>query len=139
MPTREEAGIDPNAITAAEWDAAQRMADAVNLHVLADRAQREQRSTAPYVAIDLEDGSSDGVLYDSRAQATRAQRSDYRFYVKVGPATMSAKEAVVLLLYARRAHRAGVVFSEEEPIMPQRLELARPFIPRALRGVQSHG
>lgn len=138
MSTREQAGIDPSQITGEEWDAAQRMADAVNVHVAAGQAMREAGKVG-FVAIDLADGRSDGTLYDSRAEATRMQRSDYRFYVKVGAETMSPREAVTLLLYARRAHKAGVVFTEEEPVMPQRLELARPFIPRGLRGVGFRG
>lgn len=140
MPTREQAGIDHAAITGEEWDAAQRMAEAVNLHVVADRANREHRTTAAYIAIDLKDGRCpDGTLYDSRSEATRHQSSNERFYVKIGPETMQPREAVTLLLLARRAYRKGVVFSEEEQIMPQRLELAAPFMPRAVRGVSRRG
>lgn len=138
MSTREQAGIDTAAITQEEWDAAQRMADAVNLHVLAGREAREA-GYAPYVAVQLADGRSDGQLYPSRKEATRAQSSPDRFYVKVGVETMSAREAVTLLLYARRAFAAGIVFTEEETVMPQRLELAAPFIPRGLRGVGFRG
>ena len=130
-------GIDFSQVTAEEWDAARRMAEAVNLHVLAERAQRDQRSTPPFIAIDLEDGRCpDGTLYDSRADAVRHQRSPARFYVKIGPATMTDREALVCLMYARRAYKAGHVFAEEEPIMPHRLELAAPFIPRTLRGLK---
>lgn len=137
MPTREQAGLDMTAITDEEWSAAQRLADAVNLHVMADRAQRDQRTTPPYIAIDLKDGRCpDGTLYPSRAEATRHQKSPERFYVKIGPATMSPREALILLMYARRAFKAGVVFSEEEPVAPQRLELAAPFIPRTLSGMR---
>lgn len=129
-------GIDFTQVTQEEWDAARRMSEAVNLHVLADRETREQRSVPPFIAIDLEDGRCpDGTLYDSRADAARHQKSDNRFYVKIGPATMSDREALVCLMYARRAYKAGHVFAEEEPIMPQRLELAAPFIPRTLRGI----
>ncbi|WP_371591272.1 hypothetical protein [Streptomyces sp. NBC_00470] len=138
MPTREAAGIDPNEISGEEWDAAQRLADAVNLHVAAGCALREAGKVG-FVAIDLADGSSDGVLYESREDATRAQRSDYRFYVKVGANTMASREAALLLLYSRRAHKAGVVFTHEQPLMPHRLELAEAFIPRALRGAAYRG
>jgi hypothetical protein len=130
------AGIDFNEVTQEEWDAARRLRDAVNLHVAVARETREQRSTPPFVAIDLADGTSDGVLYDSRRDAVRHQKSDYRFYVKVGPKGMGEREALVVLMYARRAYKAGVVFAEEEPIMPHRLEVAAPFIPRTLRGLK---
>ncbi|MGW7281675.1 hypothetical protein ACWGIV_25930 [Streptomyces sp. NPDC054844] len=139
----QTAGIDFSQVTPEEWDSARRMSEAVTLHVLACRAQRDQRTVPPFIAIDLADGSCpDGVLYDSRRDAVRHQKSDYRFFVKIGPAPMGEREALVCLMYARRAHAAGHIFAEEEPIVPQRLELAAPFIPRALRGlkgVMRHG
>lgn len=134
------AGINFGEITQEEWDAARRMRDAVNLHVMADQADREHRTTPGFCAINLEDGRDPtGTLYNSRAEATRAQSSPYRFYVKIGPAPMSEREALVCLMYARRAYKAGHVFTEEEPIVPQRLELAAPFIPRTLRGLNFRG
>lgn len=135
-----EPGLDSSEITEEERSAAQRMAEAVNLHVMADRESREHRTVAPWCAIDLADGRCpDGTLYDSRADATRHQKSDYRFYVKVGPAPMSTREALVCLMYARRAYKAGHVFTEEEPLVPQRLELAAPFIPRTFRAITPSG
>lgn len=132
-----ETGLDMNAIRPEEWDAARRMAEAVNGFVLAENALRDigqERPSPPYIAIDLEDGRcADGTLYDSRADATRHQKSAYRFYVKIGPATMSDREALVVLMYARMAYkRAGVVFTEEEPVLPQRLELLQPYMPRTM-------
>lgn len=122
-----------------EYDAARRMADTVTGFVLAENALRDQgqhRPSPPYIAIDLADGSCpDNTLYDSREDATRHQKSNYRFYVKIGPGAMSEREALVVLMYARRAFAKGVVFTEEEPIVPQRLELATPFIPRTVRGL----
>lgn len=136
MPDNAAAGINFAEVTQEEWDAARRMRDAVNLHVEAVRATREQRRTPPYIAIDLADGSCpDGTLYDSRPDAVRHQKSNYRFYVKIGPKGMGEREALVVLMYARRAFKAGVVFAESEPILPHRLELAGPFIPRTLRGL----
>lgn len=130
------AGLDWDALTQEERDAGKRMADAVNMHVEVARATREQRTTAPFIAIDLADGRCpDGTLYDSRSDAVRHQSSDYRFYVKIPPTSMSEREALVCLMYARRAYATGHVFAEEEVVMPQRLELAAPFIPRTLRGV----
>lgn len=131
-------GLDWTKIRPDEWDAARRMADAVNGFVHAEEALRdrgEHRERPAYVAIDLADGSCpDNTLYDSRQEATRFQKSDYRFYVKIGPATMSEREALVVLMYARSAYKKGVVFTEEEPLVPQRLELLKPYIPRTLAG-----
>lgn len=133
------AGLDMGEVTEEEWSAAKRMKYAHDLHVMADRENRVHRTTAPFVAINLEDGSSDGVLYDSRSDAVRHQKSDNRFYVKLGLREMPLREALVCLMYARRAYRTGHVFAEEEVVMPQRLELAQPFIPRTLRGMNYRG
>lgn len=122
--------------TQEEWDAAQRMADAVNLHVAAHNAELGNGRDKPgYVAIRLEDGRSpDGILYDTRREAAQHQRDPWCFYVKVGRSSMPVKEAWVVLNYARQAKKSGVVFSEEEVILPQRLELVQSLIPRTFRG-----
>lgn len=127
----------PPGITAEEWTAAQRLADAVNLHVAAQNAELGNGRDRPgYVAIRLSDGRSpDGVLYDTRADATRHQSDPGCFYVRVGRSSMPVREALVVLQYGRMAYRRGVIFTEEEVVLPQRLELARPFIPRTFRGV----
>jgi hypothetical protein len=131
-----EPGLNLSEITQEEWDAARRLADAVNLHVEVVRETREQRTTAPFIAIDLADGRCpDGTLYDSRSDAVRHQSDPGRFYVKIGPRSMPVREALVILMYARRAYKTHHVFAEEEVVVPQRLELARPFIPRTLRGI----
>lgn len=117
-------------VTQDEIDAARRMADAVNLHVVVAR----QADRPGFVTINLEDGRSpDNVLYDTRRDAVRHNGSNpYRFYVKVGKQTMSAREALIVLQQARQAFRMGVVFSEEELITPQLPELLAPYIPRTL-------
>lgn len=107
------------------WDAARRMADAVNLHMLAMVA--ENRDRPGYVAIRLEDGRSpDGVLYDTRKDAARHQPDPKNFYVKVGKMSMGAKEAVTVLKFARMALQSGIVFAEEDPQVPQLSE----YMPR---------
>ena len=104
------------------WDAARRLADSVNLHTLAMLA--ENRDRPGFVAIRLEDGRSpDGVLYDSRRDAVRHQSDPKMFYVKVGKMSMSATEAVTVLKFARMALKAGIVFADEDPQVPQLSEL----------------
>lgn len=134
-------GIDFTQIRPEEYDSARRMRDAVNRFVDTVRADRAGRTKPPFIAIDLADGRCpDGTLYDSRVEAVAGQKGNkYRFFVKIGPEAMGEREALVCLIYARRAFKAGYVFAEEEPIMPQRLELAAPFIPRALRGLGGPG
>jgi hypothetical protein len=130
-------GLDHSTITQEEHDAARRMAEAVNLHVAAAKEMRAQEGKVGFVAIDLADGRCpDGTLYPSRLDAVKGQKGNkYRFYVKVGLKEMPEREALVCLMYARRAYAAGHVFAEEEPVVPQRLEVAAPFIPRTLRGL----
>lgn len=126
----------PAEATEEEWDSAKRMADAVNLHVTVLKQQLASGRTTPgYVAVRLSDGRSpDGVLHDSRKEAARLQADPWNFYVKVGRDFMTPKEAWILLNYSRAAKRRGVVFAEEEPILPHRLELAASLIPRTFRG-----
>jgi hypothetical protein len=122
--------------TKEEWDASCRMADAINLHVLAQNAQLGNGRDRPgYVAVRLEDGRSDGTLYDTRADATRHQSDPGTCYVKVGRQTMQPKEAWIVLQMNRQAYASGVVFTEEEVILPHRLELIAGNIPRTFRGV----
>jgi len=108
----------PDGVSMADWDAARRMMDAVNLHVMATLEQNRDRPG--YVAIRLEDGRSpDGVVYDSRKDAARHQPDPKNFYVKIGKMSMSATEAYTVLRFARMALKSGVVFAEEEPVLPQ--------------------
>lgn len=113
--------------TQEERDAVQRLCDAVNVHVLAQKSE----AFGKYVAIRLSDGRSpDGALYDTRADAVRHQPDPWCFYVKVAPGGIRPKEAWVVLGYARQAKKSGAVFQNEEPIVPQRLELGGSWLAR---------
>lgn len=116
--------------------AAQRLSEAVNLHVHAGIASG--RENAGFVAIRLSDGRSpDGVLYDQRKDVFRHHPHERAlFAVKVGAETMPLNEAKIVLQMARMAYRRGVVFSEEEVITPQLSELMTPFIPKTLHHVK---
>jgi hypothetical protein len=114
-------------------DAANRMRDAVNLHVTVSPLLGERR--AGYLAISLETGSAhENTLYDTRADAVRHTRNLSRgwFYVKVGADSMGEREAIIVLQQARQAFANGVVFAEEELVTPHLSELMAPFIPRTL-------
>lgn len=127
--------------TQEEKDSAQRLCDAVNVHVEAVGSE----AFGKYVAIRLEDGRSvDGALYDTRADAVRHTPHDpWCFYVKVHPGGIQPREAWVVLGYARQAKKNGVVFQSEEPIVPMMTELAGPWLARqtacAPGGVFSRG
>lgn len=113
--------------TQEEQDAVRRLCDAVNVHWEAIGSEARGK----YVAIRLSDGSSpDGSLYDSRADAARVQDDPWCFYVKVNPGGIRPKEAWVVLGYARQAKKNGVVFQNEEPITPHRLELGGSWLTR---------
>lgn len=115
-------------------DAAARMRDAVNLHVLAGTLGVRERHLT-WVAIRLEDGRSDGNLYESRQDAVNHTQNKTRgwAYLKVGADSMGEKESIMVLQMFRRAFSNGVIFAEEEVVVPQLPELMAPFIPRTLK------
>lgn len=121
-------------MTADEKSAVRRMMDAVNLHYQARIASANDGAPPQFVAIYLEDGSSDGVLYDSREDAAFKTRNYPRvcFYVKVGIETMSFREAAIVFMMNRQAYASGVRFAEEAPVVPHLTELSAPYIPRTL-------
>jgi hypothetical protein len=127
-------------VTEEEKNAAQRLADAVNLHVVALSMEGTGRDRPAYIAVRLHDGrpaDPANPLYDSRADATRHHKFTLGvFFVKVGRETMPLNEALIVLQMNRMAFKRGVVFTEEEVVAPQLTELMNPFIPRTLRGLQ---
>lgn len=130
MPDNQEA---PSGFAPGLVDAANRMRDAVNLHVVAGALGVRERHLQ-WLAIRLEDGRSDGTVYESRRDAVRHTQNKTRgwFYVKVGVDSMSEKQAIIVLQMARQAYKNGIVFAEEEPIVPMLTELAQPYIPNTL-------
>lgn len=126
--------LKPEEASQEEWDAAARLRDAVNIHWDALR----EEACGKYVAVKLADGSSDGTLYDTRRAATRHQSDPWCFYVRVSAGGIQLKEAWVVLCYARQAKKAGIVFSEEEVVLPQRMELAGPWLARQRRALAPH-
>lgn len=114
-------------------DAAQRMRDAVNLHVMAGAFGIRDRHQC-WVAIRLEDGRDDGNLYESRRDAVRHTQNKSRgwFYVKIGADTMGEREALIVLQQARQAFATGHIFAEEEVVTPMLTELMLPYIPNTL-------
>lgn len=119
-------------IPQATVDAAKFMADAVNLHVSVIRAF--DRDKPGFVAIKLSDGKSpDGILYDSRAEATR-HNMDHKglMFVQVKRDTMPLREAIMVLQMHRRAYARGVVFTEEEIVVPHLPELSKLYLPNTV-------
>lgn len=114
-------------------DAAARMRDAINLHVVAGALGARERRLC-WVAIRLEDGRSDGNLYESRKDAVLHTQNKSRgwFYALVGVDSMGERESVIVLQQARQAFAKGVIFAEEQVVTPMLSELMKPFIPKTL-------
>lgn len=126
--------------TPEEETAARHLMDTVNVHVIALLTEGGSRERPAFVAVRLADGKpADGhnPLYDSRKEAARFHPHDTNvFFVKVGRETMPFNEAMIVLQTNRMARARGVIFREEEVIVPQLPELLNPFIPRTLRGLK---
>jgi hypothetical protein len=103
-------------------DAAKRASEAYNLHRVAD----PHGSVRKWLSIKLQDGSCDGVLYDSKAEAVR-HVSDERFYafVQVGPWPFTEKEAAIFLKKNRLLYEKGVHMAD-----PDHKAGGMDFIPR---------
>lgn len=114
-------------------DAANRMRDAVNMHVAARLASGAERPQ--FVAISLKDGRSPDshTLYDRREDVFRHNHARNIMAVKIGAETMPLREAIIVLQMNRRAYKAGVIFAEEAPVTPHLTELMNSFIPQTLR------
>lgn len=124
--------------TPEELTSSRNLMEAVNAHVSIVLATLSDRKSPPYLGISLSNGKSpDNTLYDNRKDCARhlCTKDPYVFPIKIGPDSISLQEAWVILGFARQAKKAGVAFHQEEPIIPQRLELARPWIPRHVSAV----
>jgi hypothetical protein len=91
-----------------------RMRDAIMVHQLA--LSRDEILARRFVAIRLDDGTSDGVCYDTRHDAMMAQRNHPagHMYWQIGFELPSARVCDLMLWYAREAYRNGV---REDPRM----------------------
>jgi hypothetical protein len=102
-------------------EAGKRMADALNLQLIVNGIA----VTGRWMAFALADGSSDNVLYDTRADAIRHQRHQtLAHYEQMRPKSWSDGECAFSLHYARAAYDAGWRPEPEAPapIMPVRNE-----------------
>jgi len=123
--------IDWNAMSQEEIDIACRARDAHNLHI---SALGRREAAGKYIAIKLEDGSSDGVLYDTRNDAVRhhRNRANRYFYWRINPVAQTMRQSWVLIYYKRQMSRNGVNHEQEEALLPVLTEQVRSIIPRAV-------
>lgn len=111
--------------TPEEWDAALRLSDRYNLHLLA----LGEGAWWQYIAVRLSDGGGISDLYPSRESAILHQIApEHHTYVRVVPGGMSPLAAARFLAVSRAIksrHRTDLHRVEAEPILPARLDLAR--------------
>ena len=94
-------------------DAAKRISDVHNTHLLAGEAYRAFSDRNPHIglvfACRLNDGTSDDVLYESLADAVRHQRHNENWYafLRVTPGGMSVCATASLLRIHRQVYDAG--------------------------------
>jgi hypothetical protein len=100
-------------------DEAKRMADVISLHMLAGQMGK-------WCAIRLSDGGSDGVAYDTRADAIRHQlHESLCCYVPIFADRADPDKAWAALRFARWAYDNGMrIFdhTDPDPVMPIRSE-----------------
>lgn len=77
-------------------DAGRRLSDAITLHLSAATAQGDMfAAVGRWVAAKLEDGSTDGILYETKDEAVRGQSlPKICCYVKIPPDGMPAHDAL---------------------------------------------
>jgi hypothetical protein len=97
-------------------DIGKRASDVITLHVIGGNIGK-------WVALRLEDGSSDGIPYDTRRDAIRHQLHEQLCcYVKVPPDGMPSSDALRFILMNRALYAKGFRLadpeSESEPIYP---------------------
>jgi hypothetical protein len=96
----------------------QRASDVVQGHLATNPA-----AVGRWVALRLSDGGSDGVVYDTRADAIRHQHSpEYCCFVKIPPTGFPPGDASRFLLLSRAFEKGGFRLidpeDKREPIMP---------------------
>jgi hypothetical protein len=87
-------------------DAAKRVSDQYNLHLVAGGADAIGRT----FAVALADGRSDGALYDDMGDAVRHQRHNESHYgfLRVNPASMTPCTAQGFLNFVKPSRRRGI-------------------------------
>lgn len=82
--------------SAEDWDAAKRISDTVNLHLVATTDPME--NVGKWCVFALVDGKTDGVAYDSKDDALRHTRhSKDHCYLQITPDGISQKDALHFL------------------------------------------
>lgn len=96
-------------------DAARRIADTYMLHRVAGQGLGLD-NVNKVIACRLDDGTSDGVLYDSKRDAALHQHHNEKYfaYLRIGREGMTVCEAASLLKIHRDAFGAGLNFTDPD-------------------------
>lgn len=91
-------------------DAGKRIAD-----TLTNRITFQPWAPGKFMAFALADGASDGVLYDTRADAVKHHRNKEQHYMflVVRPEPMKPEEADELIVIHRKLHAAGMRMTDQ--------------------------
>lgn len=97
-------------------DAAKRVQDWYNLHRTAGQGFGIYSNLNKIFAVALQDGASDGVLYDTRSDAIRHQHHNEKYYayLRVERYIMSVCQAESVLKWHREAYNQGLVFVDRD-------------------------
>ena len=100
-------------------DRARRCADTVNMHILAHKPAEggpvDWNGPTPWIAVNLSDGRSDGVLYSSKAEAIRHQIHETQCaYLTIPPDGMTYQQAEVYLKFTEQMYEAGVRLADPD-------------------------
>lgn len=116
-------------------DAAQRIYDTYHLHRTADLFGAQGK----WFAAALNDGTTDGQLYDNKAAAIAHQHHNENYYtfIQITPANMSVCSAAAMLAIARRLYDAGLRMTDpgvarREPIKRLSTEDQMAFVTRGI-------
>lgn len=88
----------------------------------------EEVAAGRFMAVRLSDGGSDGMIYESQADAVRHQtgNQNYYLYVRIMPERLSNRSCDVMLWYGRirhdRGYRPAGAHEGSRLILPMRLE-----------------
>lgn len=99
--------------------AALRCSEQVSLHVLAHTAPNQVfpdwNGPAPWIAVRLSDGGSDGNLYPSKGDAVRHQLvREQCAYIRIPPTGMNPAEAENQLKWVRALYAAGMDLADPD-------------------------
>lgn len=123
-----------------DWtDAAKRCSDVVTLHIQAHTTGADMLPDwgmhAPWIAVRLSDGGSDGNLYDTKKQATEHQLHPHQCaYILIPPEGMTPEQARIMLKFTAQMYDAGVQLADPDmQVQPVVRKEAIPSVIRALK------